>query len=81
MDKDSIFLETADPAALSEQLELYCASIKRQGDGSLLVKVTPEEETFLKRLGGQEHHLKMSQGYIKNGITHIVTGPLVVFSL
>ena len=74
---DCIFLETADPAALSEQLELYGASIKRQGDGSLLVKVTPEEEAFLKRLGGQEHHLKMSQGYIKNGITHIVTGPLV----
>lgn len=72
-----IFFETADPEALSEQLEQHCASITRQGNGRLLAKILPEEETFLRKAGGQEHHLKMSQGYIKNGITHIVTGPLV----
>lgn len=74
---DCIFVETADPSTLVGQLESYREFLHISEDRKILWPLSPEEETFLRELGGSEHHLGMSQGYIHNGITHIIHGPLV----
>lgn len=72
-----VFMETGNISALEEQLKPYAGFVDLLGDRSMLRRVDPEEERFLRSLCGQEHHLGMSRGYIRDGITHIVNGPLV----
>ena len=78
---DYVFLETGNIRALSECLEPYRESVCILSDPAeyhgMLRRVSPEEEELLRRLGGQEHHLGISQGYIRDGITHVTQGPLV----
>ena len=74
---DYVFLETGNIRALSECLEPYRNFVCVLEDGRLLRTVAPEEEELLRRLGGREHHLGISQGYIRDGITHVTKGPLV----
>lgn len=35
-----------------------------------------EETEYLKKLGGKEHHVSMSRGYIRSGVTFVTEGPL-----
>lgn len=72
-----IFLETGDPQKLSEQLEAYRRITELLEDNEQLRTVQSEEERFFRDLCGEKHHLEMSEGYILNGMTHIVHGPLV----
>lgn len=72
-----IFLETEKPDELSEALEPYRGVVSVMENDRLLLRVQPEEEELLRSLCGREHHLAMSQGYIRDGITHITEGPLV----
>lgn len=74
---DYVFLETEDPAALKRELEPYLNLIQLLEDGTLLQRVDPEEEKLLRLLGGKEHHLNISRGYIRSGITYVTGGPLV----
>lgn len=74
---DCIFVETQDPDVLEEQLEPCRTFLQASKEGSLVWLVPSEEEEFLKELCGNEHHLCMSQGYIRNGIPHVIHGPLV----
>ena len=74
---DYIFMETDDITALSQQLEPYRDFTLVLEDRTMLRRVEPEEETFLRKLGGPDHHLGMSVGYIRDGVTHVVEGPLV----
>lgn len=78
---DYVFLETGNIRALSECLEPYreftCVLEDEAEYHGLLRRVSPEEEIMLRRLGGPEHHLGISQGYISDGITHVTQGPLV----
>ena len=78
---DYIFLETGDIRALSECLESYreftCVLEDVTEHNGLLRRVSSEEESLLRRLGGPEHHLSISRGYIRDGITHVTQGPLV----
>ena len=74
---DCLFLETKDPAALRRELRPYLACMQADTEDRMLTEVRPEEEAFLRKAGGRNHHLKMSTGYIRNGITHITDGPLV----
>lgn len=72
-----VFMETGDMPALSEYLEPYREFTQVLENGGMLRRVEPEEETFLRELCGKKHHLGLSQGYIRDGITHVVHGPLV----
>ncbi len=72
-----IFLETGDPKALYKQLEAYRGITELLDENGKLRIVQPEEECFLRDLCGEQHHLEMSEGYILNGMTHIIRGPLV----
>lgn len=74
---DYVFLETGDIRALSECLKLHRETADVLEDSSMPRRVEPEEETLLRRLGGREHHIGISQGYIRDGITHVTQGPLV----
>ncbi len=74
---DCIFVETTNPAALSEQLEPCRKFLQTPEEGGLFWAVPADAEEFLKKLCGEEHHLCMSQGYIRDGITHVIHGPLV----
>ncbi len=69
---DYIFMETDDITALSQQLELYREFTLVLEDRTMLRRVEPEEEAFLRKLGGPDHHLEMSVGYIRDGVTHVL---------
>lgn len=71
-----VFLETGDIRALAEALEPYRAFVCVLEDESLLRRVEKKEEELLRLLGGSGHHLALSRGYIRDGITHITQGPL-----
>ena len=66
-----------DITALSQQLEPCREFALVLEDRTMLRRVEPEEEAFLRKLGGPDHHLEMSVGYIRDGVTHVVEGPLV----
>ena len=72
-----VFLKTEDPAALKKALKPYQDLVQLLEDGTLLQRVDPEEEKLLRLLGGKEHHLNISQGYIRDGVTYVTGGPLV----
>ena len=74
---DYIFMETGDAAALSEHLKPYREFVQVLEGTDMLWRIQPEEEKFLRELCGQDHHLEMSEGYIRDGITHVIRGPLV----
>lgn len=74
---DCLFLETEDPEQLARELEPYRAYACAGGKREMLQSVPPEAEDFLRRLCGDAHHLPMSSGYIRDGITHVSSGPLV----
>lgn len=44
------------------------------GEYSLCLK--DAEKSFLKDVGGEEHRIAMSKGYIRDGITFVTEGPL-----
>ena len=71
-----IFLESDYGEALSRELEPYRGIVHVMEDHEILWQVYSEEEKFLRFLCGQEHHLDLSRGYIRNGITHVNEGPL-----
>ena len=45
-------------------------------DGGYSLCLEEEEKDFLKEIGGEEHHIAMSRGYIQNGVTFVTEGPL-----
>lgn len=74
---DYVFMETDDIAALSGEMEPYRAFVQVLEGTDMLWRVPEAEEEFLRSLCGKEHHLGMSWGYIKDGETHVINGPLV----
>ena len=40
------------------------------------IPIDSGEERFLKELGGRDHHVPMSRGYIREGKTCVTEGPL-----
>ena len=71
-----VFMETGNIAALSEWLTPYRGLAEPAGEDGTIRRIEPEEEALLRRLCGEEHHLGMSRGYIRNGVAHVVHGPL-----
>ena len=71
-----IFLESRNMSQLSKELEQYRKIVRVLEDKEILWSIYPEEEEFLRSLCGENHHLSMSRGYVKDGMTHITHGPL-----
>lgn len=70
----SVFLESENAEILSGELRGCVDLAKRR---NCLIPLNPEEEIFLKSLCGNEHHLRISRGIIRKGITKITEGPLM----
>ncbi len=61
----------------SENTEQLLAEQKGFGTpGTRLFSILPQEERFLRLLCGEDHHLGFSRGYIREGRTYVVEGPL-----
>jgi transcriptional antiterminator NusG len=80
-----IIFDSGDGMALADELERVLSHVfpkcnSRKYDivkgSSRLIRVNEDEERFLKFLYGKQHHLEMSRGVIKDGITQITEGPL-----
>lgn len=74
---DYIFLESEDSKRLHEELGKFEEMPNIREDGTAFAPVMPEEEELLKRLCQGGHHLEMSKGVIRDGVTQITEGPLV----
>ncbi|BCZ26083.1 hypothetical protein EUBC25_01700 [Claveliimonas bilis] len=71
-----VFLETKDGRALLEHFKFSSAFPAAEAKENLK-KISSEEERFLQSLYNTGHHLPMSEGYIRDGQTHVTCGPLV----
>ncbi|XCP85332.1 antiterminator LoaP [Roseburia hominis] len=74
---DYVFLESEDSGKLYEELRNFGKMANVQDESTTFTPVTPEEEEMLRRLCGRQHHLKMSRGIIRDGVTLITEGPLI----
>ena len=68
-----VFLESENEEFLSEELQKCTVFTGRK---KRLFRIDKEEEVFLRKLCGENHHLKMSRGVIYKGRTQIMEGPL-----
>ena len=71
-----VFLETKDGRALLAHFKFSSAFPAAEAKENLK-KISSEEERFLQSLYNTGHHLPMSEGYIRDGQTHVTCGPLV----
>ena len=73
-----VFLESSRPDKLSEELEAYRKILKVMEEPGYLISVYEEEETYLRKLCGEHHYLRMSYGYKdkERGMSFITEGPL-----
>lgn len=70
---EHIFLESENEDILSKELKKWSVSGKQE---NRLIPMDREEEQFLKKLCGEDHHLQISRGIICKGAAHITEGPL-----
>ena len=74
---DYVFLESGDETALEEELMRYRKVSELFRECENVSYVEKNEEKFLVSLCGKKHHLGMSRGVIRDGITRITEGPLL----
>ncbi len=73
-----VFLQSARPELLSEEIKKYRAILPVLGEPGYLIPVYQEEENYLRQLCGEQHVLRLSYGYRdrKHGCDCITKGPL-----
>lgn len=71
-----IFLDSEKPQQLSQELEQYRGFLRIMESEKLLIPVDEEQQRLLAALSGEDHHIGMSKGVIKNGVTEVTNGPL-----
>ncbi len=71
-----VFLDSDDEAALTEELRCCAVMDVLSKEKGAILYVRKNEERFLTSLCGENHHLGMSKGVIKNGLTYVTEGPL-----
>ena len=74
-----VFFETPDIDGFRVRLQEIRAMTKVLKTGDEVVPVWPEEEAFLKRLGGKEHIAGYSQGYIEGERLVVTEGAMKGF--
>lgn len=71
-----IFAVTKDIEALHNMLKSVMGMTKLLGVGEDIVPLTESEVQFLKRFGGEDQVVGISEGVIENSVTKILSGPL-----
>lgn len=72
-----VFAVTEDIETLYEMLKSVMGMTRLLGVGEDIVPLTEEEVQFLKRFGGEEQVVEISEGIIENSMTKILSGPLM----
>ncbi|OUP66994.1 hypothetical protein B5F13_01155 [Drancourtella sp. An177] len=70
-----LFVQTEDDKELKDLTEI-CTGIQTISGDVCVFPLEKEAEEFLRELGGAKHHIPMSKGYIRGGITFVTEGPL-----
>ncbi len=71
-----VFLVSDDPEALFLKLKCVQGMTKMLGYGQEIVPLYPEEEEFLKKLGGEKQVVEYSMGIMENDQILVTSGPL-----
>lgn len=71
-----VFAVTDDIETLYEMLKNVMGMTRLLGVGEDIVSLTEEEVQLLKRFGGEEQIVEMSEGIIENSVMKILSGPL-----
>lgn len=74
-----VFIETEKIEDFYKRLNRVCAMTKVLRIGEEMTPIYPEEEAYLKRLGGDKHVVKYSEGYIEGEKLVVTSGPLKDF--
>lgn len=71
-----IFVDTADPEDFKVRLHDVIGMTKMLGIGDDIVPIHPDEEEFLRRVGGRDHIIGKSCVYCKGDKITVIKGPL-----
>lgn len=74
-----VFIETGNIQDFHIRLNRIYAMTKVLRIGEEMSPIHPEEEAYLKRLGGDEHIVKYSEGYLEGEKLVVFSGPLKNF--
>lgn len=74
-----VFIETDRIEDFYKRLNRIYAMTKVLRTGEEMTPIQPEEEEYLRRLGGDEHVVKYSEGYIEGEKLVVTSGPLKDF--
>lgn len=74
-----VFIETEKIEDFHKRLNRIYAMTKILRTGEEMTPIQPEEEEYLKRLGGDEHVVKYSEGYMEGEKLVVTSGPLKDF--
>lgn len=72
-----IFVVTDKIEELYKGLKMIIGLTKLLGTGQEIVPLTPDEEKFLRKFGGDVHVVSMSEGVIEQSQVRVVSGPLL----
>lgn len=75
-----VFIETDRIGDFYKRLNRIYAMTKVLRTGEEMTPIQPEEEEYLRRLGGEEHVVKYSEGYIEGEKLVVISGPLKNFA-
>lgn len=71
-----VFMVTEELEELYLQLRCVEGLTRLIGTGDEIVPISSREEAFLRRMGGEEQVVHMSEGIIEGAQVHVATGPL-----
>ena len=74
---DYFFLESNNEEQLKKELNQYQLISKILATGGIITPVDEQEESLLRQLSDEFHHMGMSTGYIAEGKTYVTKGPLM----
>lgn len=74
-----VFIETEKIEDFYKRLNRIYAMTKVLRTGDEMTPIQKEEEEYLRRLGGDEHVVKYSEGYIEGDKLVVTSGPLKDF--
>ena len=75
-----VFIETERIEDFHERLKRIYAMTKVLRTGEEMTPIQKEEEEYLRKLGGDEHVVKYSEGYIEGDRLVVTSGPLKEFA-
>lgn len=74
-----VFIETEEIEDFYKRLNRIYAKTKILRTGDEMIPLRPEEEEYLRRLGGDRHVVKYSEGYMEGEKLVVTSGPLKDF--